>query len=72
MTSPAQLHRNLIQRVNVGDSLTGTAARYSGALALADGTRRLTYSEFNSLVNRFANGLAARGYRPRRRRVPQG
>jgi acyl-CoA synthetase (AMP-forming)/AMP-acid ligase II len=62
MPSPAELHRNLIQRVNVGDSLTRTAARYPGALALADGDRRLTYREFNSLVNRFAHGLAARGY----------
>jgi acyl-CoA synthetase (AMP-forming)/AMP-acid ligase II len=60
--SPAEIHRNLIQRVNVGDSLTRTAARYPGALALADGSRRLTYREFNRLVNRFARGLAARGY----------
>jgi acyl-CoA synthetase (AMP-forming)/AMP-acid ligase II len=62
MPSPTDLHRNLIQRVNVGDSLTRTAARYPGALALADGDRRLSYREFNSLVNRFAHGLAARGY----------
>ena len=62
MPSPAELHRNLIQRVNVGDSLARTAARYPGALALADGDRRLTYREFNGLVNRFARGLAARGY----------
>jgi acyl-CoA synthetase (AMP-forming)/AMP-acid ligase II len=63
MPSPAEIHRNLIQRVNVGDSLTRAAARYPDALALADGTRRLTYREFNRLVNRFAAGLAARGYR---------
>lgn len=63
MPSPAEVHRNLIQRVNVGDSLTRTAARYPEALALADGTRRLTYAEFNRLVNRFARGLAGRGYR---------
>jgi acyl-CoA synthetase (AMP-forming)/AMP-acid ligase II len=62
MSSPADLHRNLIQRVNIGDSLTRTAARYPDALALADGTRRLTYREFNRLVNRFARGLAGRGY----------
>jgi acyl-CoA synthetase (AMP-forming)/AMP-acid ligase II len=62
MSSTGELHRNLIQRVNVGDSLTRTAARYPDALALADGTRRLTYAEFNHLVNRFARGLAARGY----------
>jgi acyl-CoA synthetase (AMP-forming)/AMP-acid ligase II len=62
MASPAELHRNLIQRVNVGDSLTRTAARYPAALALADGTRRLTYREFNRLVNQVAHGLAKRGY----------
>jgi acyl-CoA synthetase (AMP-forming)/AMP-acid ligase II len=62
MPSAAEIHRNLIQRVNVGDSLTRTAARYPEALALADGPRRLTYREFNRLVNRFASGLAARGY----------
>jgi acyl-CoA synthetase (AMP-forming)/AMP-acid ligase II len=62
MPSPAELHRNLIQRVNIGDSLTRAAARYPDALALADGTRRLTYREFNRLVNRFARGLAGRGY----------
>jgi acyl-CoA synthetase (AMP-forming)/AMP-acid ligase II len=63
MPSPAEIHRNLIQRVNVGDSLTRTAARYPDALALADGTRRVTYRAFNQLVNRFAAGLAGRGYR---------
>ena len=62
MPSPAEISRNLIQRVNVGDSLTRTAARYPDALALADGTRRVTYREFNRLVNRFAGGLAGRGY----------
>ncbi len=63
MPSPTEIHRNLIQRVNVGDSLTRTAARYPDALALADGTRRVTYREFNRLVNRFAAGLTGRGYR---------
>src|ERR1700733_8051182 len=63
MPSPAEIHRNLIQRVNVGDSLTRTAPRPPDALALADGARRLTYREFNSQVNRFARGLAGRGYR---------
>ena len=62
MPSPAEIHRNLIQRVNVGDSLTRTAARYPDALALVQGSRRLSYREFNRLVNRFAAGLAGRGY----------
>ena len=63
MPSPTEIHRNLIQRVNVGDSLTRTAARHPDALALADGTRRVSYREFNRLVNRFAAGLTGRGYR---------
>ena len=35
---------NLIHRVNVGDSLTRTAARYPGNLAIVDGSRRLSYA----------------------------
>jgi acyl-CoA synthetase (AMP-forming)/AMP-acid ligase II len=62
MPSPAEIQRNLIQRVNVGDSLTRTAARRPDALALVDGARRLTYRQFNAEVNRFASALAARGY----------
>jgi acyl-CoA synthetase (AMP-forming)/AMP-acid ligase II len=63
MTSPADLSRNLIHRVNVGDSLTRSAARYPDRRALVDGRRRLTYREFNALVNRFAHSLAGAGYR---------
>jgi acyl-CoA synthetase (AMP-forming)/AMP-acid ligase II len=62
MPSPSEIQRNLIQRVNVGDSLTRTAARQPHALALVDGERRLTYSQFNAQVNQFANALAGRGY----------
>ena len=54
---------NLIHRVNVGDSLTRTAARYPGNLALVDGGKRLNYAEFNAWVNRVANALYERGYR---------
>jgi acyl-CoA synthetase (AMP-forming)/AMP-acid ligase II len=53
---------NLVQRVNVGDSLTRTAAARPGQLAVVDGPRRWTYAEFEALVNRLAHGLAARGY----------
>jgi len=60
--SAPDLDRNLIQRVNVGDSLTRTAARYPGRVALVEGDRRLTYAEFNGLVNRLAHGLAGLGY----------
>src|ERR1700732_4061035 len=52
------LARNLIQRINVGDSLTRSAAARPGQLAVVDGDRRWTYAEFNALANRVAHGLA--------------
>ncbi len=58
------LHENLIQRINVGDSLTRSAFARPERLAVVDGERRWTYAEFNALVNRLAHGLAARGYAP--------
>jgi acyl-CoA synthetase (AMP-forming)/AMP-acid ligase II len=64
MTTEAALRDNLIHRVNVGDMLTRTAARYPERTALVDGERRLTYRGFDTWVNRVANGLAGRGYRP--------
>ena len=56
------LARNLIGRINVGDSLTRTAASRPDRLAVVDGDRRLTYAEFNAYVNRLAHGLADLGY----------
>ncbi|GAB24070.1 putative long-chain-fatty-acid--CoA ligase [Gordonia polyisoprenivorans NBRC 16320 = JCM 10675] len=56
-----ELTSNLIHRVNVGDSLTRTAARSPRALAIVDGARRLDYSEFNSAVNRLAHSLLVHG-----------
>ena len=56
------LARNLIGRINVGDSLTRTAASKPDRLAVVDGDRRLTYAEFNAYVNRLAHGLAGLGY----------
>jgi long-chain acyl-CoA synthetase len=56
------LARNLIGRINVGDSLTRTAASRPAQLAVVDGDRRFTYAEFNAYVNRLAHGLAGRGY----------
>ncbi|MGZ4567230.1 MAG: AMP-binding protein [Blastococcus sp.] len=56
------LAENLIQRVNVGDSLTRSAAARPDRLAVVDGDRRWTYAELNAWVNRVAHGLAARGY----------
>jgi acyl-CoA synthetase (AMP-forming)/AMP-acid ligase II len=56
------LARNLIGRINVGDSLTRSAAARPGRLAVVDGDRRLTYEDFNAYVNRLAHGLAGLGY----------
>jgi acyl-CoA synthetase (AMP-forming)/AMP-acid ligase II len=56
------LARNLIGRINVGDSLTRTAASRPDQLAVVDGDRRFTYAEFNAYVNRLAHGLTATGY----------
>jgi long-chain acyl-CoA synthetase len=56
------LARNLIGRINVGDSLTRAAASRPDQLAVVDGDRRLTYAEFNGYVNRLAHGLAGLGY----------
>lgn len=56
------LHLNLIQRVNMGDALTRTAARLPHKEAIVDGDRRVTYREFDQSVNRLAHGLLARGY----------
>ena len=57
-----ELAENLIQRVNVGDSLTRTAAIRPQQPAVVDGDRRWTYAELNAWVNRVAHGLAERGY----------
>ncbi|HEX4358106.1 MAG TPA: AMP-binding protein [Pseudonocardia sp.] len=57
------LAENLIQRVNVGDSLARSAAAHPGRTAVCDGDRRWTYERFNALVNRVAGGLAGLGYR---------
>jgi acyl-CoA synthetase (AMP-forming)/AMP-acid ligase II len=56
------LARDLIQRINVGDSLTRSAAARPAQLAVVDGPRRWSYAEFNGWVNQIAHGLAERGY----------
>lgn len=60
--STSELASNLIHRVNVGDSLVRSAARYPDRLAVVDGGRRFTYAELNAWVNRVAHGLLAKGY----------
>ena len=61
---------NLIGRINVGDSLTRTAATRPAQLAVVDGDRRFSYAEFNAYVNRLAHGLSGLGLRARRRPGP--
>ena len=56
------LQHNLVQRVNLGDSLTRSAHRTPERDAVVDGERRLTYREFDDAVNALAQGLIARGY----------
>jgi len=57
-----ELARNLIQRINVADSLTRSAAARPGQTAIVDGPRRWSYAELDAWVSRLARGLAARGY----------
>src|SRR6202034_991566 len=63
MADRAQTERNLIQRVNIGDSLTRTAAARPQHPAVVDAARHWTYAAFNAWVNRLANGLTGLGYR---------
>jgi acyl-CoA synthetase (AMP-forming)/AMP-acid ligase II len=56
-----ELSDNLIHRINVGDSLTRSAARAPGAVAVVQGERRLTYLELNDQVNRLSHALLGRG-----------
>jgi acyl-CoA synthetase (AMP-forming)/AMP-acid ligase II len=58
----SELTDNLIHRVNVGDSLTRSAARFPDRTAIVDGERRLTYRTLNAWVNRIAHGLTALGF----------
>jgi acyl-CoA synthetase (AMP-forming)/AMP-acid ligase II len=53
--------RNLIQRVNVGDMLTRSAARAPGDTAVVEGARRWSYAQFNALANRTAHALHSLG-----------
>ena len=57
------LHRNLIQRVNVGDALTRVAFARPDSPALVDGDRRFTYGEFAERTHRLAGALRALGIR---------
>jgi acyl-CoA synthetase (AMP-forming)/AMP-acid ligase II len=57
------IERSLIQRVNVGDLLTRSAARGPGRDCVIDGARRFSYGEFEAMSNRLAHGLLSLGYK---------
>ena len=59
----AALQRNLIQRVNLGDLLTRSAARSPQQTAILDRGRQFSFLEANHAANRLAHGLTARGFR---------
>jgi fatty-acyl-CoA synthase len=50
-----------ITRQALGDLLRRTAGRLPGKTAIVCGNTRWTFREFDTVVNRLANGLAARG-----------
>lgn len=62
MTHDETIARSLIQRVNVGDLLTRSAARGPTRDCVIDGARRFSYGEFEALSNRLAHGLLSLGY----------
>lgn len=64
MTDECRIGSSLIQRVNVGDLLTRSAARTPAKLAVVDGERRFSYQDLEALSNRVAHGLISHGYRP--------
>ncbi len=57
------LNANLIQRMNIGDTLTRTASRTPNQLAIIEGDRRISYIELNRRVNAMAHALLDSGYR---------
>lgn len=61
MTGPG-LARNLIQRVNVADALSRSAAARPAQVAVVDGDRSWTYAELDARVDRLARGFSERGY----------
>lgn len=55
------MQTDMIHRVNVGDLLTRSAARYPDREMVCDRGRRWTYRQFDDWTNRLAHGLAALG-----------
>ncbi len=48
----------------MGEVLARTSRQYPERIALIEGDRKVTYSEYNRLVNRYANGLQNLGVKP--------
>ncbi len=46
------------------DALRSSVERHPRKIALKFGDKKLTYTELDERVNRLANGLLARGYKP--------
>ena len=53
-----------IGRINVGDILRRSAAKFPDRTAVDDGLRSLTYAQLQSEVNKTARGLLDRGLSP--------
>ena len=60
-TAREMLERNLIQRVNLADSLRRSAALYPNKLAFTDPLGAVTYRQMHEDANRIARGLLAAG-----------
>jgi acyl-CoA synthetase (AMP-forming)/AMP-acid ligase II len=60
-TEQERLEHNLIQRVNLADSLRRSAALYPNKLVLTDPRGDITYRQLHEDVNRVARGLLAAG-----------
>lgn len=56
------LAENLMRRINLGDCLRRTTARYAKKEAVVYRERRVTYEEFNLHANRFGSALLGLGY----------
>jgi long-chain acyl-CoA synthetase len=47
--------------ISIGDTLRINAGKFPNRICISDGSRKLTFKEFNQRVNKIANGLTALG-----------
>ena len=59
----SELDMNMVQRVNVGDSITRSAELFPDHPAIIDGDRQVTYAELDARSNRLGSALLALGLR---------